>query len=447
MKGRLKTLFERKAALVSEGDALLDAATAENRDFTEEEQSRYDAIGEDMKTIERAVAREQEQLERQAALSFDVESAISTDEPNPYAGQVVVGHNNEADRPFSTFGEQLMAIVQAGVNRGMAPDPRLKFEMAASGANEGTASEGGFLVQKDFSSALLDRMNDMGDVYSRCREIPLGENSNGTKLPCVDETSRVNGSRFGGVQAYWKNEADTATATKPRFGLVELDLKKLIALMYATDEVLVDAVQLEAVATTAFAEELVFRFEDAVINGTGAGQPLGILNSGCLVTVAKETSQTADTIVTANVQKMVKRLPIRSIRNAVWFVNQDVMDQLWSLTLGSGTAVVLLFRPATGAPGELSPYGTLGGRPVFPIEYCATLGDAGDIILADMSQYLRIEKAKREMESSMHVRFIYDENTFRCIWRVDGQPAWRVPVTPKNGSSTQSPFVALAARA
>ena len=101
-------------------------------------------------------------------------------------------------------------------------------------------------------------------------------------------------------------------------------------------------------------------------------------------------------------------------------------------------------------PGGLSsqPYGTLFGRPVIPIEQCQTLGDKGDIILADMSQYILADKGGVQSASSIHVRFVNDESVFRFVYRVAGQPIWHSALTPFTGAAnTLSPFVTLNARA
>ena len=94
-----------------------------------------------------------------------------------------------------------------------------------------------------------------------------------------------------------------------------------------------------------------------------------------------------------------------------------------------------------------SPFSTLYGRPVLPTEFNATLGDAGDIALVDFSQYLLIEKGALQVAESIHVRFLYGENTFRFMYRVNGQPYWHSALTPFKGSgNTVSPMVTLAAR-
>jgi HK97 family phage major capsid protein len=86
------------------------------------------------------------------------------------------------------------------------------------------------------------------------------------------------------------------------------------------------------------------------------------------------------------------------------------------------------------------------GRDVIPTEHNATLGTVNDIVLADLSQYIMIDKGAPKQDSSMHVRFINDEMTFRTTYRVDGQPWWNKALTPFAGSNTQSPFITLAVR-
>ena len=193
-----------------------------------------------------------------------------------------------------------------------------------------------------------------------------------------------------------------------------------------------------------FSEEFGFKVDDALINGNGAGQPLGILSSNCLVTVAKESGQAASTVVVENIVKMWARMWARSRQNAVWLINQDIEPQLYTMSLSVGTGGVPVYMPANGVSG--SPYSTLFGRPVIPIEQCQTLGTKGDIYLADFSQYLIIDKGGMDSATSIHVRFIYDETVYRFVLRIDGQPIWNSALTPYKGSSTLSPFVALATR-
>lgn len=348
------------------------------------------------------------------------------------------------EKTFACLGDQLQAI--ANVTKSGREDPMLHWEQlapATGGAQAGVPSDGGYLIQKDF---LVDLMNAMTEqsTLPPVRTIPIGPNSDGLKLSVVDETSRATGSRWGGVQVYWGAEADEAPAKKPKFRVMELELKELIGLAYVTNKLLQDASALEAVFVQAFSEEMTFMKEDARINGTGAGQPLGILPANSTIEVAAETGQAANTLLYENVVNMWSRMWARSRANAVWLINQDVEPQLLSMTLNAGVGGHPVYLP----PGGLSaaPFGTLMGRPVIPSEYCQTLGTKGDVILWDPTQYVEIEKGGMQADQSIHVRFTTNENTFRFITRVDGQPLWNSALTPFKGTNTKSPQVVLATR-
>lgn len=357
---------------------------------------------------------------------------------------------DEADRKFASLGEQLMAIKNAYQIGRM--DSRLRrlavteagITLKATGLGESVPADGGFLVEQEFVAKLLERTYGFGTLAARCTPIQVGPNFNGIKMPAVNETSLAS-SRFGGIVAYWGAEAGIKVATLSQFRQVSLELKKLTGLCYATDELLEDATALESWILKAFPMEFGFQIDDAIINGTGVGRPLGILNSPCLVSVAKETGQAAATVNFENIKKMWSRMFSPSRANAIWLINQDLEPELMGMSLAVGTGGMPVYLPANGAAGQ--PNSVLMARPVVPIWQCATLGTVGDIILADLGQYLIARKGGMQAASSIHVKFIYDETAFRFVMRLDGQPWWNSALTPYKGSNTQSPFVALATRA
>jgi HK97 family phage major capsid protein len=435
-QSNIHALRQRDADLRGQAEVLHQKSVKENRAFSAEEQASWDSIA-----AQRATTKQQ--IDREVAFLDDERSAPGSDDPNTEAARRS-GAPGAGDQGFKSLGEQLTAVVNASMGGGRSIDPRL-IKAAASGASEAVPSDGGFLVQTDFSTNLLQRMYQDGEIVSRVTKYPISNNANRLKINAIDEDSRVDGSRWGGVQAFWANEADAFTASKPKLRQIELALEKLTGLCYATDELLQDATALEAVITDAFPKEFTFKVEDAIVNGTGAGQPLGILNSGAVIQVAKDSGDSGATISTNDVLNMWARLFATSRKNAVWLINQDVEPKLYPLTIGSGTAVQLLYTPP-GTPSNPNPYGLLLGKPVIPTEHNATLGTPGDIVLGDLSQYVLIDKGAPSAASSIHVRFLNDEMTFRFIYRVDGQPTWKKPLTPKNGTATLSPFISLAAR-
>ncbi len=357
---------------------------------------------------------------------------------------------------FESLGEYVQAVVRSahplgsfidGKPTGMA-DVRLLPEgydqRTITGASISVPQDGGFLVQQDFSDELITLAHNTGILMNKTRKIPISANANSIKINGVDESSRVAGSRWGGIRGYWAAEAEEKTASKAKFRKIELGLNKLIGLVYLTDELLQDTVALESVIRQGFAEEFGFMIDDSIINGNGVGKPLGILNSGALVSVAKETGQAAQTLVAENVEKMYSRLMTSSLSKSIWYINQDVWPSIYQLHHAVGTGGVSMFIPA----GSISqtPFGTLMGRPIQPIEQCQTLGTKGDVYLADLSQYITADKGGMTSALSIHVKFTSDQTVIRFVYRIDGQPVLSTALTPFKGSNTTSPFVALNGR-
>ncbi len=352
---------------------------------------------------------------------------------------------NHKKGPFNSFGEQLLAIVKSSA-KGASIDDRLLKLQNSSGANESVPSEGGFLVQEDFSSELIKNVYTTGVLASKCRRVGISSGANGIKINGVDETSRATGARWGGVQGHWVEEGGTVTASKPKFRQIKLELKKLMAIYYSTEELIGDASAMEGILRQAFTEELAFLLDDAIYRGDGSGKPLGVLNSGCLVSQAAESGQTADTVIFENILNMWSRLLPRARAKAEWYINQELEPQLYSMSMAVGTGGVPVYMPAGGISGQQ--YGSLFGRPVVPIEHASKAGDVGDILLGDFGQYLLADKGGMQMASSMHILFLYDEMAFRIVYRVDGQTVRNSAVTPYKATSgrTLSDFVSLAAR-
>jgi len=361
--------------------------------------------------------------------------------------------DNEAKRPFADFGEQMAAIAYAqspaGAFHGLGGkvDKRLFEVLAASGANATVPSEGGFAIATQFSDQLLKKARESAKLYPLCTEIPVGQGNDAVELPFIDETSRATGSRWGGVRVYRAAETDAPTSSKPTINRHELRLETLKGLAYVSERLLRNSTAMSMILEDAFQSEMAFTIDNEIFRGTGVGQCLGFATqahegTALMVSVAKETSQTAVTINATNVAKMLARLRRSNGGKLRWLVNQDTLSQFPLMVIGQ----MPVFLPTGNISGG-GEFGTLFGIPILPIEQCETLGTAGDIVLADMSQYGVITQGGIRSAQSVHVRFIYDEMTFKWGWDVNGMALLKKPITPFKGSNTLSPFVSLAVRA
>lgn len=417
-----KELLNERAVNVKRGDEL-----AAKADRTAEETTEWDALLDRRDEIDAELAR----IDRQAK---------SAALPGAGGGHVTYMHDNTEDAPFSGLGDFLQAVAKSDPVA-KTGDPRLFA--AASGASQGVPSDGGFLVGTQFSDELLTRARAESPLIGLCKSIPIGDGFDSVDLPVIDETSRATGSRYGGVQVYRKAEAETVTATKPKFGELKIEASEIMGLAYATERLLQNVPALESIFGDAFAEEFAFKVTDEIVRGPGGAQCLGVLSAPATVSQAKEDGQAAATINVANLSKMWSHVPSRSKSRGVWLINNDVEPQLDILSIPAGTAALEPRFVTYDAEGAMR----IKGRPVIRLDQCATLGTVGDIIYMDPTEYILAPKGSITGQESMHVRFIYNEMTFRWTYYINGRPAWLSSLTPFKGSTSLSPYVTLATRA
>lgn len=364
---------------------------------------------------------------------------------------VVEFKNPAGKKVFFNFGEQLQAIFLAESPVVPQRDKEMAINMlnsvnqySATGLSSLRDQDGGYLIEEETMAGIMKQEFQVGLLMADCRKVPIGDGKDSFKAFALDDNSRANGSRLGGIVAYWVDEADTVSPSKPKLRTIKFGLGKMMALGYATSENLQDAGQLAALFGPGFADEFAFMGDEAVLNGPGTDRMLGILNDAnkALITIAKESGQT-DKILFQNILKMNNSMPARFRSGAKWYINQELMDYLPFMKLDLGTNVYPVYVPSSAAVnGGMSD--TLFGRPIQPIEQCSAVGSKGDIIFANLDQYLIGQKGGVNFDASMHVRFLYDEMCFRATQRMGGQPLPNDVFTPYKGSKTYSPFITLA---
>ena len=327
----------------------------------------------------------------------------------------------------------------------MRAHTRLSNALTTFGS-EAVGADGGFAVPPVFREAIARKVLDEEQLLPRCDVLEISSNSL--------EVPKDEGAPWAstGVRAFWTEEAGQMQQSRPALQTSTLKLHKLTALVPVTDELLEDAPAIGPYVIDRAATAINDRVNAAVIAGTGAGQPLGILNSGALVTQAAEGSQVAGTIHGLNLVKMWSRVPGSWRGAAVWLIHPDceplvqsaglqVSNPAGTLSVGGSLAYI--------APGGISgsPYATLLGRPVIVSQHCKEPGTVGDIVLASLPQYaLAMREGGLRSDASIHVWFDYGVTAFRFVLRITGQPWWSAPIPDYRGSGTRSAFVALAAR-
>lgn len=411
-------------ALKKEGGSILDRAVDDV--LSEEDDAAFAAIEEKITAKKAEIEAAEKLAERRKAVTA--------------SKSVPAFHNAVNDpNPERTFGFKSMAEFGVAVRNASGPggsfDDRLMAAAPTSPHKGGGSAGEGFMVPPDFRDEVWEQVSNMDNIINRTDL----ETTNARQVEAGADVTTPWGST--GVQAYWRSEASQMTESQLDTEGRVITLHEVYAFVTATDELLEDAPRLQGRLGRKSAEAISWKVDDAIINGNGAGKPQGWFTSASLVTVAKESGQAAATIDDQNILKMYSRLLRIPGDTPFWLVNPDTIPQLAAITIGDQP----VWLPNNSMAGSM--HGTLLGYPVILSEHAKTLGTTGDIHLVSPKGYHALRRTSgMNFASSMHLFFDYATTAFRWTFRFGGQPYLNAAISPANGSSTKSHFVALATR-
>jgi len=422
------TLFEKIKKIETEGSDEEKANLAEMVEAYQE--LKAEAL--DMKGLEEVKERRKAEIKAEAAELASLDREAKAREMG--------AQDQEEDKlpEFKTWGEYLQAVHYMSHNRQF--DPRLaRFDdQAVKGEKqmvEGVGASGGFLVPAEFLAQMKAVMQEQAMVRPRATIIPMRRRE--LQIPVLDQTGTTAGIPhwFGGMQFYWEEEAAEKTLTEASFRQIKLVAHKLIGYTRASDELLDDsAISLEAflAGPMGMGGGISWMEDYAFINGTGAGQPLGVITAGATITVARAATGAIGYPDLANM--LENFLPSG---RGVWFITQSAMADLVQLNGPAGNPSYIWGDAVQGVPG------TLLGYPVVWTEKVPRIGTAGDVVLADWNYYLVGDRQATTVESTKFDYWRYDQTSWRAVHRGDGQPWLSAPLTYQDGTTQTSPFVIL----
>ena len=432
-------MVQERKQLVEKAESILNEAEKAGGSLTKEQERQFNRYTDKIKSINDDI--DEELLN------------IRTSEPILNTPHKPMACMDEAKYPMATkavsksfrgmfYGNEAVSLCNSGfhsmdeflktLHLGRADQRLLNSSMV-----EGIPEFGGYSVPEEYGAFLMDKSLETEIIRPRATVWAMGSETK--KVPAFDGADRST-NLFGGISGEWLEEGQTGTRKVAKLRLIQLTAKKLACFSQASNELIADGMSFEEMLAGALIKGIGWYMDYAFINGTGVGQPLGILADPALITVSKEASQTAGTINYTNVVNMFSRLAPSCFTNAVWLANPSVIPQLltMTITIGTGGAQIPVFREESGKF-------TLLGKEVLFTEKCLALGAKGDLILADLSQYAIGMRKEIALDRSNVPGWMEDMTDYRVIVRVDGQGTWDKPITPKNGA-TLSWAVALEAR-
>jgi HK97 family phage major capsid protein len=345
---------------------------------------------------------------------------------------------------FDNINDFFRKIVIAGKDI-TREDSRLKDIKAAGESIGGDSEDGAYLIPEEFRLNTIQPALEQSNFITRTTSIPMATNA--MTMPSLDGYDKSSGTLFGGIRFYWLDSEDEIPSSRPKFDKINLKLNACAGMAYLNGDMIADSpISIGPYVTTLFKQSYSYTIDGMLMAGGGLGKPLGILNSSCKISIPAEAGQKSTELDFQNIVKMYSRFSNMSGGKGTMFIaNRTTLPALVKMNTTVGTAGAPVWIPSGGISGK--PYNTLLGLPLFFSEHCNVLGTEGDIILVDWSQIFRGEKvgSRMDVQTSIHIKFDYNQTAIRFYFRMDAQPGWLKPATPKNGE-TISPVVTLATR-
>jgi len=431
----LAQLKDALKALVNEKESYKDRETGE---YSAADQRRIKEIVDEQEYLYYAIKMAEPQAAAAGGVPLEISNSVGRAEYRETPRVFIPGEKKTYGR---LWGMENRALNDGGF-RNMGDFMRSVWigndqRLHALAMTEGTPSEGGYMVPERFGEMIwadvLEKSFMLENSTVRPMEVPT------EKFPAF-KIGDHSANLYGGIVAYHTEEEGSLTQADPGLRMLTLNAKKLTELCIPSGELTEDVKDFDSLVTTALQNALKWFLDYYLLRGNGAGgQPLGLLNAPSLISVTKESGQSADTICYANLKKMYARNCNRL--RSTWICNDNLLPELMEITIpiGTGGTHVPLLKESNGSM-------TIFGRPVILTEKAPTLGDAKDIVFADVSQYLAGLLRGIQVAKSIHVHFTTHKVAYRLIVRYDGLHMWDQTLTKKS-SDVVSPIVALGERA
>lgn len=195
-------------------------------------------------------------------------------------------------------------------------------------------------------------------------------------IPSADDVSHAS-TLLGGMSFTWGDEGALAAESSGKYLDIALNAGKLSGYSIASNELVADSA-FETWIRRAWPLAAGWAEDDKFVNGSGAGEPLGVVNSPCAIGVTRTTTSK---VLFADIPAMLTRLLPQSFPRCVWLCGTDVLAQLLGDFLQVGTTPTAAVTAPTGwlQGDEVSGWRLLN-RPLYVTEHSPALGSTGDVI-------------------------------------------------------------------
>ena len=429
---KVKQLLEQRAAIWERAKELVDKAERENRNLTIKEEEEYqkmldemDALAQRAKRLEEQ-EREDRELDKPISTLFKVPLTSELDAKPKGLYRSLFGEPKKSE--WKHFGEFAQVVLTN------ATDSRA----IRAAQVEGIGSAGGFVVPDQYVATWLDSALEDEIVRPLATVYPMTTKT--AYVPGWDSFDRTGGSLYGGLKLEMVSEGDPAGKQAARVRAIELTAKTGVIYVDVSSELAEDVYIFGRALENALRGAIAYGLDTQFIAGRGGAEALGILNADCAIEVTG-TNASNGAVQYEHIVKMFGRMHPAGRRRCVWLANNDLLEKLLNVYIPTTEGNVIFPMQLDGRGGY-----TMLGRPVIFTDILPAVGEGGDLVLVDFSQYAVGLRREVTLERSNAPGWSERLISFRATIRFDGQPTWPSPLTPQNGQEL-SPIVKIEPRA
>jgi HK97 family phage major capsid protein len=342
--------------------------------------------------------------------------SVDTDPDDPYApgsGYTIFndirlankGHQDARDR--LTHGFEGVQFEGKGLNA------------EGKAMTEGTANQGGYLVRPQVERQIVIAREFDNVLRGLCSS--LNVTSNAIQLDQIGLTTT----------AGWVNELGTKPETTGMtLGTISANVFTAAGLATISNQLLADSnPAVDSLVVADLAKRLVALEETAFLNGSGTGQPFGILQTAGVTATTLTTTPILD-LLDAILDSIAKVETAHGAPSAIL-----MHPRTWTRILKARDTQGAYYIDPTGGPqdprtGQRGPVKTLWGYPVVTTNRMPTNLGAGTnesrVIVGDFKEALILDRQGITVDESEHVYFTTNQTVFRAEQRV-GFTAARTP--------------------
>ena len=295
-------LREKRNKALDAAKAFLESHRTDKGVLSIEDDATYTKMEADIDALTNEIHRLERQEQREAEMNMPINTPLTSKPSGNMA------HDKKTGRASDAYKEGMLTAL------------RTNFRQVSNILQEGVDADGGYLVPEEYDSRLI--------------RVLEGENIM-RKLGHKITTSGDHKINIASTEpaAAWIEEGGALQFSDAKFAQILLDAHKLHVAIKVTEELLYDnAFNLENYIIEEFGKALSNAEEDAFLNGTGVGQPLGLFAATGGGTVYKTvTKLTADDIM--NLVYALKR-PYR--KNSAFIMNDQIIATIRTFKDGNG---------------------------------------------------------------------------------------------------------------